>query len=256
MQELYTIKSIPPILDHAKQHAYGGGYDGKRYTLAIRDLPDNEKPREKLRSHGPEALLLAELLAVVFGQGTRKEEVLAMAMRIAREYGERNIFSQKDAEAMSRDLDIPIVKAMQIVAVGELGRRFFAPTRNGATVIRTARDVFEYVADMRALKKEHLRGIYLNAHYQVVHDEIISIGTVDANIIHPREVFRPALSCSATAVILTHNHPSGILTPSKEDRVVTSQIAAAGKLIGIELVDHIIITAEGFESIPLDGNTV
>lgn len=254
-QEYYTIKSIPTILDHAQQYVYGGGYDGKRYTLAVRDLPDDEKPREKLIARGPEALSLAELLAIILGQGTRKEEVLTMAMRITREYGERNIFSQKDVSAMSRDLDIPAVKAMQIVAVGELGRRFFAHTRNGSTVIRTARDVFDYAADMRALKKEHLRGIYLNAHYQVVHDEIISIGTVDANIIHPREVFRPALSCSATAVILAHNHPSGILTPSKEDRVVTGQIAAAGKLIGIELVDHIIITAEGFESIPLDGNS-
>lgn len=252
MQELYTIKSVPPIFDHAKQHAYGGGYDGKRYTLAVRDLPGNEKPREKLRARGPEALPLAELLAVVFGQGTRKEEVLAMATRITREYGERSIFSQKDAEAMSRDLDIPIVKAMQIVAVGELGRRFFARERNGASVIRTARDAFEYVADMRSLNKEHLRGIYLNAHYQVIHDETISIGTVDANIVHPREVFRPALSCSATAVILAHNHPSGILTPSKEDRVVTSQIVAAGKLIGIELVDHIIVTAKGFASVPLE----
>lgn len=252
MQELYTIKSIPPILDHAKQCAYKGGYDGKRYTLAIRDLPDNEKPREKLLAHGSLSLTSKELLAIVLEKGTRKEGVLEMTERIVREYGVRNVFANPGAKKLADDLVIPLGKAMQIVAVGELGRRFFAPTRNGAAVIRTARDVFEYAADMRALKKEHLRGIYLNAHYQVVHDEIISIGTVDANIIHPREVFRPALSCSAVAVIIVHNHPSGILTPSKEDRTVTKHIADAGKLIGIELVDHIIITAEGFESIPLD----
>ena len=140
---------------------------------------------------------------------------------------------------------------MQIVAVGELGRRFFERNRNGAVVIRTAKDVFEYVADMRVLTREHLRGLYLNAHYQLIHDEIISIGTVDANVIHPREVFRPALSCSAVAVILVHNHPSGVLKPSVEDTRITKQIKEAGAVIGIELVDHIIVGKDSFVSIKL-----
>lgn len=242
VKDFYTINSVPLFLDNP----------GKRYVLAVRDLPEEDKPREKLIARGPGALSPMELLAVVLGQGTRKEGVLAMTSRIASEYGERNIFSQTDAKAMARDLDIPIVKALQIVAVGELGRRFFMPKRNGSSVVRTARDAFEYVADMRNLPKEHLRGIYLNAHYQVIHDEIISIGTVDANIVHPREVFRPAISCSAAAIILVHNHPSGIIKPSAEDRAVTLQIAQAGKLVGIELVDHIIVTKEGFASIPIE----
>ena len=222
------------------------------YVLTVRDLPSEEKPREKMLQHGPEVLSVAELLAVVFGQGTRKEEVLSMAHRIVSEYGERNIFLQKDVNKLSVDLDIPIVKAAQIAAVGEVGRRFFERKRNGAAVIRTSSDVFEYVADMRNLPKEHLRGIYLNSHYQVVHDETISIGTVDASIIHPREVFRPALSCSATAVILVHNHPSGVLDASKEDKIITKQIKEAGQIIGVQLVDHLVVTSEGFKSINLD----
>ena len=153
---------------------------------------------------------------------------------------------------MAHDLAIPIGKAAKIVAVGELGRRFFTHERNGAAVIRTARDTFEYVADMRTLQKEHLRGLYLNAHYQVIHDEVISIGTVDANILHPREIFRPALSCSAAALILVHNHPSGVLKPSTEDVLVTHQITNVGRLLGIELVDHVIVGREGFISIPFD----
>jgi len=225
---------------------------GKRYTLTIRDLPDEDKPREKLLARGPGALTPQELLAIVLEKGTRKEGVLAMTARIVREYGERSVLNHTDAKLLARDLDIPLGKAMQIVAVGELGRRFFERSKNGAAVIRTAKDVFEYIIDMRTLSKEHLRGIYLNAHYQVIHDEVISIGTVDANIVHPREVFRPALSCSAAAVVLVHNHPSGVLEASAEDRRVTKQIKDAGALIGIELIDHIIVTADAFASIPLE----
>lgn len=235
----YMLRSNPLVLDNPS----------KRYILTIRDLPDNERPREKLLSRGPSALTPQELLAIVLEKGTRKEGVLEMTKRIVREYGERNVFVNTNVQALAKDLDLPVGKAMQIVAVGELGRRFFNGTYNGAAVIRTAKDAFEYTADMRTLKKEHLRGIYLNAHYQVVHDEIISIGTVDANIVHPREVFRPAIAVSAVGVILVHNHPSQILGPSVEDRRVTRQIKEAGALIGIELIDHLIVSVGGFKSV-------
>jgi len=104
---------------------------------------------------------------------------------------------------------------------------------------------------MRTLSKEHLRGIYLNAHHKVIHDEVISIGTVNANIIHPREVFKPALEYSAAAVVLVHNHPSGEVGPSDADVDVTKQLIEAGKLLGIALVDHVIVTKDTFQSIAL-----
>jgi DNA repair protein RadC len=149
-----------------------------------------------------------------------------------------------DPKALATDLDIPMVKALQIVACGELGRRYFRRTKDGAPVIRTAKDVFEHVVDMRNLSKEHLRGLYLNTHYQLVHDETISIGTIDANIVHPREVFRPALAHSAAAVILVHNHPSGNAEASAADREITRQLSEAGILLGIDLIDHVIVTSE------------
>ena len=224
----------------------------KKYILTIHDLPSDEKPREKLVALGPKALTTAELLATVLSVGTKREDVLTMSSRIIKEYGEKSILSVTDPEVLVRDLDIPIVKAMQIVATAELGRRFYQKNDASAPVIRTASDVFEYVRDMRELSKEHLRGIYLNAHYKVVHDEIISIGTVDTNIIHPREVFRPALEYATVAVILVHNHPSGSITPSDADIAVTKQLVEAGKLIGIDLVDHVIVTKHSFASVPVE----
>jgi DNA repair protein RadC len=221
----------------------------KQYVLTIRDLPHDEQPREKLLLHGPAALSIDELLAVLLVTGTKKEGILAMSNRIIKEYGEKSLLSSTDAKALAADLSIPLNKATQIVACGELGRRFNRKSRNGAPVIRTAEDVFAHTVDMRNLTKEHLRGLYLNAHYQLVHDETISIGTVDANIVHPREVFRPALAYSAAAVILVHNHPSGNPAPSDADITMTAQLREAGALLGIDLIDHVVVTADTFISI-------
>ena len=221
----------------------------KQYVLKVRDLPIEDRPREKLIEQGPGALSIHELLAVVLVTGTKSEEILTMTTRILREYGERNVLTSTDARMLADMLAIPEGKAAQVVACGELGRRFFKGTRDGAPVIRTAQDVFEQVNDMRNLSKEHLRGLYLNGHYQLIHDEVISIGTVDTNLVHPREVFRPAIAYGAAGVILVHNHPSGNTEPSGSDRVVTKQIEEAGRMLGIDLVDHVIITKDSFLSI-------
>ena len=166
-----------------------------------------------------------------------------------KDYGEGGVLSQKNPVNLSKDLDIPIGKSLQIVACLELGRRFFQKDNSSFPSIRSAREVYEYVRDMHHLSKENLRGIYLNAHYKVIHDEIISIGTVDANIIHPREVFKPAIEHSAVALILVHNHPSGVITPSEADLAVTHKLVEVGKILGIDLVDHIIVTRDTFASI-------
>ena len=105
---------------------------------------------------------------------------------------------------------------------------------------------------MCALSKEQLRGLYLDAHYRVIHDEVISVGSVDANIIHPREVFKPALERSASAVILVHNHPSGVVTPSEADVEVTKQLVEASKVLGVTLLDHIVVAKDGYASIGVD----
>jgi DNA repair protein RadC len=221
----------------------------RTYTYTIHDLPHEEKPREKLLTQGPTALSLSELFAVILNVGTKKEEILSMTNRIVKEYGEKSIQSVHNPKKLADDLSIPLGHAQQIVAAVELGRRLFERNPHGAQVIRTAHDVFQYAKAMADLPKEHLRGIYLNSHYKVVHDEVISIGTIDTNLIHPREVFRPALEYAVAAVVLVHNHPSGSLLPSEADIAVTKQLIEAGKLLGIDLVDHVIVSQEGFASI-------
>lgn len=220
----------------------------------VRDLPEDEKPREKLMAVGPASLSVAELLAIVLGTGTKKEEVMTMASRVVKEYGELILSKQTNASQIAKDLDIPEIKAAQIVACSELGRRFFEKNPMTSAVIRSGKDVYEYLLDMRSLSKEHLRGIYLNNHYKVIHDEVISIGTVNSSIIHPREVFKPGIEYGAAAVILAHNHPSGVVEASAADVEVTKQLVAAGKLIGIHLIDHVIIGPDSFVSVAVDYN--
>lgn len=235
----YTIRDNVLILD--KSH--------REYVLKIRDIPAEDKPRAKLVSHGPESLSIKELLAVVLNTGSAKEDVLEFADRIVKNYGEKSLFSEKNANKLSQDMEIPLLKACQIVAMGELGRRLYSTNQFGFHIIRNANDAFQYLQDMRNLPKEHLRGLYLNSHNRVIKDEVISIGTVNSNMIHPREVFRPAIECNAAALILAHNHPSGDTSPSSADIEVTEQIIKAGQILGISVLDHIIITKDSFSSI-------
>ena len=227
----------------------------KPYVLKVHDLPQDEQPRQKLINYGSTMLSVGELLAVILNVGTKKEGVLAMSGRLLKEYGESSIINQTDPKKMQAELNIPLTKACQIVASLELGRRFFKVPTGKPQFLRTAKQVFEYLKDMRDLPKEHLRGIYLNNHFHIVHDEVISIGSLTANVVHPREVFKPALDYAASAVILAHNHPSGIARPSTEDMAITSQLIEAGKILGINVLDHIIITKKGFASVPAEyGN--
>ena len=219
------------------------------YPITIHDLPSEDKPREKLIASGSSGLSIKELLAIVLVTGTSKENILEMSDRLIRDYGEKSILSERNPTKLSEELDIPIVKACQIVACGELGRRFYDRSESGFVTIRNAKDVFDYFQDMRNLPKEHLRGLYLNSHNRILRDEVISIGTVNSNMIHAREVFRPAIECNAAAVILAHNHPSGEAMPSKEDVDITADLVRAGKLLGISILDHVIITKDSFASV-------
>lgn len=221
----------------------------REYTLKIHDLPVESKPREKMIKSGPEILSLQELLAVVLTTGTKSEGILEMSSRVIREYGEKGIIAQTSASKLSEELNIPLGKACQIIACGEIGRRFYEKNDSGFTVIRTAKDVYEHLQDMRNLPKEHLRGLYLNSHNRVIHDEVISIGTINTSVIHPREVFRPAIEFNAVALVLAHNHPSNVATPSAQDIEITEQLVQAGKVLGINVLDHVIITQSTYVSI-------
>lgn len=230
------------------------GEGDTQYALRVRDRPLEEKPREKLLALGPANMTHAELIAILLGVGTRKEEVLGMASRILREYGEKAIVNEKNPQRLADSLQIPVSKACQIVASFELGRRFYQQKGGKPVFVRTAKQAFEYLKSMGDLQKEQLRGLYLNSRYQVIHEEIISIGSLTANIVHPREVFQPALEYSAVAVIVAHNHPSGISEPTNDDIEATAQLIAAGKVLGIEMLDHLIIANNTFISL-LEGNS-
>jgi len=223
---------------------------GKQYKIPrVKDLPDEDKPREKLLAEGAGALSSAELLAVVLGVGTKKEEVFSMASRLLREYGEKGIAYQKNPRLIEQDLQVPAAKACQIVACFELGRRFYQKKPGGSITIRTATQAFHYLKDMGSLNKEQFRGLYLNTHYQLIHDEVISLGTLDAALVQPREVFRPALEYSAAALIIAHNHPSGSLKATRADVEITNKLLGVGQILGIELLDHLIIGRNKFSSI-------
>ncbi len=224
----------------------------RQYVLRVKDMPDDDKPRERMLRFGPKALSSAELVMIVLGTGSKKEDVATLATRVIKDYGQQALANQNDAKKLSQELEIPLVKSMQLVACAELGRRFFEKNVHGRPVIRTAKDVYQCTREMSLLPKEHLRGLFLDTHYRVIHDETISIGTINSNIIHPREVFKPAIEYGAVAVILVHNHPSGLTKPSRADLAVTEQLVAVGKIVGVHLIDHVIIGRSSYVSVPVE----
>jgi|688.fasta_scaffold00955_14 DNA repair protein RadC len=215
----------------------------------IKLLPEDQQPREKLIKSGVQALNLEELLAIILGTGYKKENVLELSKRIFKDYGSKTITGYSRVSDVMTDFDLPKVKACQLLACFEIGRRIFADKSIDIPTIRSPQDVWEFVSDMHHLKKEYLRGLYLNIKNQIIHDEIISIGTIDQSIAHPRDIFVPAIKYHAAAMIIVHNHPSGDVTPSQADITLTTTIKEAGTLLSISVLDHIIVTRSGYRSI-------
>jgi len=155
-----------------------------------------------------------------------------MARRTLKEYGGKAISNGLSPRRLSETADIPLNKACQIIAGFELGRRFYAASTAGRPAqVRNAKQAYQYLKDMGASQKEQLRGLYVNSRYQVVYDEVISVGSLTSNIVHPREVFQPAIERGAVAIIIAHNHPSGRLEPTTADIEVTEQLLAAGEIL-------------------------
>lgn len=229
------------------------GERSSHYVLRVKDLPEYEKPREKLLADGPGNLSVSELVAILLGVGTKKEEVLTMASRILKDYGERTLVNETSPERLAEVLQIPLPKACQIVASFELGRRFFEQRAGKAVYVSTAQQAFDYLKDMGTMQKEQLRGLYLNSRYQVIHEEVISVGSMTSNIVHPREVFQPAIAYGAVAVIIAHNHPSGRLEATPADNEVTERLLIASRILGIDLLDHLVIAGDSYQSILVSG---
>jgi len=211
-------------------------------------------PYDRMLHTGPEALKNFELMTIALSSvqsddNGSSNDAHQFARRIISEYGTKAVAEERNPGRLAEMLCIPLEVACRIVAIFALGRRFFEEPISHYPVIRGPEDAYVYLSEMGSLRKEHLRGLYLNVQSRLVHDEVISIGTISRSLVHPREVYAPALEYSANSIILAHNHPSGDLTPSENDIAITKQIAQAGRIMGIDLVDHLIIGAGGFVSL-------
>jgi len=223
------------------------------YKICIREMPEDERPRERLLKYGPEALSNAELLAIILRTGSRKENVVNMCSRIFSEYSLKRL-SQANIKQLMQIHGIGAAKAAQIAAVFELARKLEGFTDEPKRRIRSPADVYSLLyPKMREHKRERLVALLLDTKNHVLREEIISIGSLNANIVHPREVFKAALMESCASVILSHNHPSGDPTPSREDIAVTEKLVEGGKLLGIDVLDHIVIGDGRYVSLKDEG---
>jgi len=207
----------------------------------IKDLPKVERPREKLISKGPENLKDEELLAILLGTGTKRKNVLELARQILRKYSKKRLLNLK-YEDLIKIKGIDSAKACTILAAQELTKRALKVGEETLPKIESVKDVISQFSYLRDKKREHLAALYLNARNEMIHKKHLFVGTLDANICHPREIFEHALNHNAASVILVHNHPSGDAEPSKADLEITKRILEAGKIMGIDVLDHIIIT--------------
>jgi DNA repair protein RadC len=220
----------------------------------MREIPPDLRPRERLINEGPEALSDIELLAILVRTGTASASAVTVATALLGRFGDLRTLLQSSAEELSSVKGIGPAKAAQIKAALEIGRRVSATSAGVRVSIRSPEDAAGIVMEeMRHLDREHFYALILNTKNQVIARERISVGTLNTSTVHPRELFKAAIRRSAAAIILVHNHPSGDPSPSGEDREVTVKLVEAGKIMGIQVLDHIIIGDNIFVSFKAEG---
>ena len=227
---------------------------GKDISFTVHDLPKPERPRERLQKFGAEALSAQELLALVIGRGIPKKSVMNIAQELLTKFGNIKAISQATIEELSQIKGIGLAKAAQIKACFELGRREELEPELKNFDIKDPETVVKAIrAGIKDKAKEHFKLILLNPRNKIVGISTISIGTLNASLVHPREVFKDAIKHSAASIVLAHNHPSGDPDPSEDDLTITKRLVEAGRILGIEVIDHIIIVKNGFFSFKEKG---
>jgi DNA repair protein RadC len=226
----------------------------KEMSFTVHDLPRQERPRERLQKFGPEALSAQELLALVIGRGIPKKSVMNIAQELLAKFGNVRAISQATIEELSQIKGIGLAKAAQIKACFELGKRedlepelINFDIKNPETVVKAIR------SSIKDKVKEHFKLILLNPRNKIIGISTISIGTLNASLVHPREVFKDAIVHSAASVVLAHNHPSGDPEPSEDDLKITKKLVDSGNILGIEVLDHIVIGKNNFCSLKERG---
>jgi DNA repair protein RadC len=213
--------------------------------MKIKDLAKVDRPREKLEKYGSDKLTNPELLAVLLGSGIKGLNVIELSKKIVKMI-ERTGADKISLENLLKEKGLGKAKALQVIAALEFGKRLNSGQK---PEILSAEDVWKLSTDIRNSKKEHFLAFYLDAQNKLIERQIISIGTLNASLVHPREVFEPAITLHAASIIVAHNHPSGDIKPSDDDLAITKRLIEAGKILGIELVDHIIFSESGFLSL-------
>ncbi|MGG2018299.1 RadC family protein [Bacillus sp. S10(2024)] len=221
----------------------------------IRDVVKEDQPRERLLLEGASSLSNTELLAILLRTGSKEESVLTLANRILHYFDGLRMLKDATIEEMTSIHGVGVAKASQLIAAFELGRRMVRLEYQNRYSIRNPEDCARYMMEeMRFLQQEHFVCLYLNTKNQVMHRQTVFIGSLNASIVHPREVFKEAFRRAAASIICLHNHPSGDPTPSREDIEVTKRLVECGKIIGIEILDHIIIGDHKFVSLKDKGH--
>ncbi|MDE2290817.1 MAG: DNA repair protein RadC [Elusimicrobia bacterium] len=212
-------------------------------------LPERvpERPRERLRARGAAALPDEELLACVLGVGTSGKDALELARELLRRHA-GGALSRLDVGALSAEPGLGPARAARLAAAFELSRRWAGADASAPEPIDSPRRALRELGELAPLKKEHFVALYLDACHRPLHRETVSVGTLTASLVHPREVFAPALERPAAALIVAHNHPSGDPEPSREDRETTRRLCEAGRILGLPLLDHLIVAARGYFS--------
>lgn len=220
----------------------------------MKNLAPHDRPREKLARLGASALGDNELLAMVLGTGFRLKSALDVANDLLSRFGGVQALTRADHEELRRVPGVGLVRASRVLAAIEIGRRTLMRAAEARSQCSNPRDAARYlIPAFGAASVEQFGVVLLDARNRVLRTKVLSVGTLDASVVHPREVFREAVSGGAAALILFHNHPSGDPAPSRDDVELTRRLAAAGALMGIEVVDHLILTDTRYCSLKETG---
>ena len=220
-------------------------------SFTVHDLPLGERPRERLLKLGSEALSAQEILALILGRGIKGESVMVTSQKLLSRFGNLKGIANASIEELTQISGIGQAKAAQIKAAVELGKRLEDDAvERQKPMVKSPADVAALVrSQLKGKKKEHFLVLCLDTRNRIINCRPVSIGSLDTSIVHPREVFKEAVSSSAASVIFVHNHPSGDPEPSGEDIELTKRLAKAGEIIGIDVLDHIIVCDRSYLSL-------
>ena len=209
----------------------------------IKDIPQVDRPREKFLQKGPDSLSKSDLLAILLGSGIKGKNVQKLSQQIIKKFG--NNFLNISIDDLLKISGIGQAKALQIISAISLVKRFYEDKESNEIIIKNSKDILSLTYNLRDKKKEYLVCLYLNARNILIKKEIISVGLLDKSLLHPREIFQPAVELNAACIILVHNHPSGNPNPSEKDIKIVKRITDASDLMGIPVIDFIITASKG-----------